>query len=98
VALYNIHSNIWKTLPETSSPRDATALVTLGKRVFAFDGHAGNIVEEFDYAKKTWRPVAPNALIEMVITESSVCRSSYFSIFQGDVLEFNEEKKVKRLG
>jgi hypothetical protein len=45
VALYNIHSNIWKTLPATSSPRDATALVTLGKRVFAIDGHSGNIVE-----------------------------------------------------
>jgi hypothetical protein len=61
-ALYNIHSNIWKTLPATSNPRDATALVTLGKQVFAIDGHSGNIVEEFDYAKKTWRPVAPKLI------------------------------------
>jgi hypothetical protein len=49
--------------------------------------------------KKLGGPLHQSSLlIEMVITESSVCRPSYFSIFQGDVLEFNEEKKVTRLG
>jgi hypothetical protein len=57
MALYNIQSNTWKTLSETPNPRDGTALVTLGKRVFAVDGHYGNIVEEFNFNTFTWIPV-----------------------------------------
>ncbi len=56
-ALYNIKSNTWRALPDTPNPRDAATLVALGKRVFAIDGHAGNIIEEFDYANSTWMPI-----------------------------------------
>jgi hypothetical protein len=56
-ALYNVQSNTWKALSETPNPRDGTALVTLGKRVFAVDGHYGNIVEEFNYNTFTWSPM-----------------------------------------
>ncbi len=55
VSLYHIQSNTWSTLPNTTYPKNGAGLVTLEKRVFAIDGHYGNIVEEFIYADATWK-------------------------------------------
>ncbi len=55
VSLYHIQSNTWRALPNTTYPKNGAGLVTLGKRVFAIDGHYANIVEEFLYADATWR-------------------------------------------
>lgn len=56
-ALFNVESGTWTTLGSTTHPRNGTSLVTLGKRVFAIDGHAGNIVEEFNYNTNSWSSV-----------------------------------------
>ncbi len=61
-ALYNIRSNTWKKLSDTTTRRDGTSLVILGTRIFAIDGHGGNIVEEFNYNTSSWKPVGTNLI------------------------------------
>ena len=56
-AIFNVRSNAWRQLSDTSIERGGTSLVTLGSRVFAIDGHGGNVVEEFNYETQTWSPV-----------------------------------------
>ena len=61
-ARFNIESGTWTSLGSTTNPRNGTSLVTLGKQVFAIDGHAGNVVEEFDYDTNSWTSVSHNLM------------------------------------
>ena len=62
-AVFNVRSNTWKQLPHTSIERGGTSLVPLGSRVFAIDGHGGNVVEEFDYKTQTWISVDAKLMV-----------------------------------
>ena len=49
------HSSFRKFLGNGTFDRDASSLVTLGKRVFAIGGFRGTeVVEEFNYNEETW--------------------------------------------
>lgn len=56
-ALYNIRSNAWKKLPDTSISRHGASLITLGTRVFAMDSDERNVIEEYHYNSFTWSPI-----------------------------------------
>lgn len=63
-AIFNARENTWKFLSNGTYDRDASSLVTLGKRVFAIGGFRGTeVVEEFNYEDEIWTPIEVQLLI-----------------------------------
>ena len=53
-SIYNIQSNTFTPLADTSVDRGGTYLARFGSRIFAFGGHTTNTVSEFLYNNNTW--------------------------------------------
>jgi len=62
-AVYNVEDNVWTSVNDSSFNRDFTAMVVLGKRVFAIGGGPFADTEEFDYESGTWTTLEPELVM-----------------------------------
>ena len=56
-AIYNLEDDEWSNVDDSNFDRWATALVVLGKRIFAVGGGDSESIEEFIYESKSWKTI-----------------------------------------